>query len=70
MLKLALTPGEYIAINDNVIVQLCRSTGGRAFLAITAPKEVPIVRGAVLEREGGQRPEGLADIPPKGRKAE
>ena len=66
MLRLSLTPGEYIAIGGNIIVQLCRSEGGRAYLAIDAPRSVPIVRGAVLERQGGQRPAHLADPPRKG----
>ena len=66
MLKLSLLPGEYITINENVVVQLYRLEGGRAYLAIDAPREVPIVRGAVLERQGGQRPAHLADPPKKG----
>ena len=66
MLKLSLTPGEYLTIGDGVVVQLCRCEGGRAYLAIAAPRSVPIVRGAVLERQGGQRPAHLADPPKKG----
>lgn len=68
MLKLSLLPGEYIAVNENVIVQLYRCTGGRAYLAIDAPREIPIVRGEVLERQGGQRPAQLMQVPVKGRK--
>ena len=56
MLKISLTQGEYLTIGDNIVVQLYRSEGGRSYLAIDAPREIPIVRGAVLEREGGQRP--------------
>ena len=70
MLKLSLTSGEYIAIGDDVIVQLCRCEGGRAYVAVSAPREIPVVRGAVLEREGGQRPEGLASAPQKGHKSD
>ena len=70
MLRLSLTPGEYIAIGGNIVVQLCRCEGGRAYLAIDAPREIPVVRGAVLEREGGQRPPGLAPAPPKGHKSD
>ena len=68
MLKISLTPGEYLTIGDNVVVQLCRSEGGRAYLAVEAPREIPIVRGAVLEREGGQRPLCLTDRPAPSRR--
>ena len=67
MLKLTLLPDEYLVIGDNTVVQLARIAGGRADLAIDAPRTVPIVRGAVLEREGGQRPACLA--PPARTKA-
>lgn len=64
MLKLTLLPDEYVTINDNIIVQLTRVAGGRADLAVEAPREVPIVRGTVLERQGGERPACLS-APPK-----
>ncbi len=67
MLKLTLLPDEYLMIGDNTVVQLARIAGGRADLAIDAPRTVPIVRGAVLERDGGQRPACLA--PPARTKA-
>lgn len=70
MLKLSLTQGEYLTIGDHIVIQLFRSEGGRAYLAIDAPREVPIVRGAVLEREGGQRPQRLAEVPAKGHRTE
>ena len=63
MLKLSLLPDEYLVINDSIVVQLSRVAGGRADLAIDAPKSVPIVRGAVLERNGGMRPGCLAPPP-------
>ena len=66
MLKLTLLPEEYLTINDNIVVQLMRVAGGRADLAIAAPRSFPVVRGAVLERNGGQRPACLA--PPSGKK--
>ena len=67
MLKLSLLPEEYLTINQDIVVQLTRITGGRANLAIHAGREVPIVRGAVLERQGGERPACLQ--PPSGKKA-
>lgn len=63
MLKLTLLPDEYVTINDNVVVQLTRVAGGRADLALEAPREVPIVRGTVLERQGGERPACLGAPP-------
>ncbi len=56
MLSLSLLPGEYLTIGDNVVVQVDRMVGDRCKLVINAPREIPIVRGAVLEREGGERP--------------
>ena len=67
MLKLSLAPGEYLTIGENVVVQVYRAENGRTYLAIDAPREVPIVRGAVLERQGGERPACLQ--PPSGKKA-
>lgn len=67
MLKLTLLPEEYLTISDDIVVQLMRVAGGRADVAIEAPRSFPIVRGAVLERQGGKRPACLA--PPSGKKA-
>lgn len=67
MLKLTLLPEEYLTINGGIVVQLMRVAGGRADIAIEAPRSFPIVRGAVLERSGGKRPDCLA--PASGKKA-
>ena len=64
MLKLSLLPEEYLTINGDIVIQLSRVAGGRAFLAIEADRTVPVIRGEVLERQGGQRPACLA--PPSG----
>ena len=69
MLKLSLAPGEYLTIGENVVVQVYRAENGRTYLAIDAPREVPIVRGAVREREGAQPPAKLAQGPQKGHKS-
>lgn len=66
MLKVSLTQGEYLTIGEGIVVQLYRSEGGRAYLAVKAPREVPILRGAVAERNGATRPDGLVNAPPKG----
>ena len=64
MLKLTLLPDEYLTVGDSIVVQLLRVSGGRADVAIEAPRTVPVVRGAVLERQGGKRPACL-EPPPK-----
>ena len=69
MLKLSLTPGEYVTIGEDIVVQLYRSENGRSYLAINAPREIPVLRGTVLEREGGQRPNRLLKVPPKGHRS-
>lgn len=63
MLSLNLKPGEYMTVGDNVVVQLDRINGDRCKLLIDAPKEITILRGEVLERIGGQRPDCVFDTP-------
>lgn len=57
MLCLNLNQGEYMTIGENVVVQLDSIAGDRCKLVINAPKEVSILRGKVLERNGRQRPD-------------
>ena len=61
MLCLNLNQGEYMTIGEDVVVQLDHISGDRCKLMIQAPREVPIVRGKVLERTGGQRPQCVYD---------
>ena len=63
MLCLALTQGEYLTIGGSVVVQLDRMSGDKCRLMIQAPREVPVLRGEVLEREGGERPDCVFDGP-------
>ncbi len=63
MLCLNLTPGEYMTIGDNVVVLLDRFSGDTCRLKVEAPREVPILRGEVLERTGGKRPACVVDSP-------
>lgn len=56
MLCLNLNQGEYLTIGEDVVVQLNGIAGDRCKLVIQAPREIPVVRGKVLERNGGQRP--------------
>ena len=59
MLALTLSLGNYLTIGGDVVIQLNRITGDRCRLTIDAPREIPIVRGEVLEREGGERPDSV-----------
>ena len=68
MLQLTLTPGDYFVVNGTIIVQVHRVEGGRAHVAVEAPREIPIVRGAVLERQGGERPACLLPVPEQSRR--
>lgn len=63
MLRISMKPGEYFTVGSDTVVQFDRLRGDRAHLIITAPREVPILRGAVLEREGGQRPDCVVETP-------
>lgn len=63
MLCLNLNQGEYLTIGEDVVVQLHGISGDRCKLVINAPKEIPVLRGKVLERTGGQRPECVFDGP-------
>jgi len=56
MLCLNLNQGEYLTIGEDVVVQLDSISGDRCKLVINAPKEIAVLRGKVLERNGGHRP--------------
>jgi len=57
MLCLSLSPGEYLTIGENVVLQFDRMAGDRCKLVIHAPREIPVVRGEVRERDGEKRPD-------------
>ncbi len=57
MLCLQLLPGEYLTIGDNVVLQYDCTSGERCKLIVNAPREIPVVRGAVRERNGKPRPD-------------
>ncbi len=63
MLCLSLLPGEYLTIGEDVVLKYNETTGERCRLVINAPREVPIVRGKVLERNGNERPECVLEKP-------
>lgn len=63
MLHLNLREGEYITINDNVTIKIRSVEGKYAYLSIDAPREIPVVRGKVLERMGNKRPSWVDTLP-------
>ena len=63
MLSLQLKTGDYMTIGGNVVVQLDRISGDRCKLMIQAPRDMTILRGEVLERTGGERPDCIVDGP-------
>lgn len=60
MLSLRLKSGEYLAIGENIAVQIFKQTGDSFEVAVKAPREIPVLRGEVFERNS-QRPEGLRE---------
>lgn len=46
-----------MTIGEDVVVQLNDVSGNRCKLMIQAPPEVPVFRGDLLERRGGERPD-------------
>ena len=57
MLCITMKRGEYFTVGSDTVVLFDQLSGERAHLTIHAPREVPIVRGEVLERNGGKRPD-------------
>lgn len=49
MLVLGRNPGEYLVINDDIVISVV-SVKGHLRLTIEAPKEVSIVRGEIYEQ--------------------
>lgn len=64
MLSLRLKSGEYLTIGENITLQVFKQAGSAVCVEIQAPREVPILRGAVHERSG-ERPDGLLAERPK-----
>ena len=69
MLSLQLKTGDYMTIGADVVVQLNDISGDRCRLVIEAPREVPVLRGEILERNGGKRPECITEAPRRHRQS-
>lgn len=59
MLFLQLKSGEYLTIGEDIAIQVFQETGDRIRVAVSAPRDLTILRGEVRERNGAQRPNGL-----------
>lgn len=65
MLCITMKRGEYFTVGGDTVILFDQLSGERVHLTIHAPREVAIVRGEVLERQGGQRPACLSNLPPR-----
>ena len=65
MLSVQLKNGEYLTIGENIVVQVYQ-TGQGFRVTVEAPRDVPIVRGEVLERTGN-RPACIHEEPRRGK---
>ena len=60
MLILSRPVGEAIAIGDNIVVKVIEIKGSQVRLAFDAPREIPILRTELLEREPNEKPTDTA----------
>ncbi|MBA2175567.1 carbon storage regulator [Halobacillus locisalis] len=51
MLVIGRKPGEYVMLDDDIMVKVVKSEEGHLRLAIEAPKEVKITRGELFEEQ-------------------
>jgi carbon storage regulator len=51
MLVLGRKPGEYVVINDKIIVKVVKNQEGLLRLAIDAPQDINIMRGELFEEQ-------------------
>lgn len=65
MLCITLLPGDYFTVGNDTVIQFDRLSGERIHLIVNAPREVPILRGEVLERQGGKRPGCVKELSPR-----
>ena len=63
MLSLQLKDGEYLTIGDDIVIQAFTNSTVR--VAVQTPKDMTVLRGEVLERNGEERPNCLYDQSPE-----
>ncbi len=57
MLVLGRKPGEYVIIDNSIMVKVVKSEKGDLRLAIDAPEKIRILRGEVYEQENPKKAE-------------
>ena len=57
MLFLQLKDKEYLTIGDDIVIQVFTNSTIR--VSVQAPRELAVLRGEVLERNGSQRPRAV-----------
>ena len=60
MLSLQLKDGEYLTIGEDIVIQVFTNSTIR--VSVQAPRDLAVLRGEVLERNGGERPDCVFDI--------
>lgn len=60
MLTLRLKPGEYLMIGSDIAIQVFERKRNYLEVAVEAPKDVPVLRGELYEKEH-VRPSFLKD---------
>ncbi|MCI8916341.1 MAG: carbon storage regulator [Oscillospiraceae bacterium] len=63
MLFLQLKDKEYLTIGDDIVIQVFTNSAVR--VSVQAPRELTVLRGEVLERNGSQRPQAVFDKSPE-----
>lgn len=56
MLCITMRKGDYFTIGEDIVIQFDHLNSDRVHLTVSAPRELPVLRGDVLERGGGKRP--------------
>ena len=56
MLVLAVKEGDYLMFGDEIKVKILEGAG-KSIIGIDAPKNIPVLRKSVYERNEGIRPE-------------
>ncbi len=62
MLLLSLMQDDYFVIRDDIVLRVVDIGSARCQIGVYASPDIPVTRGAVLERNGGKRPACLANI--------
>lgn len=63
-LNLTVRKGERVEINGNIVVTVGDVFGSKCMLCIDAPREIPIVRGTVLDKAAKLEIEEPPNVPP------